>query len=212
MELLAPILSALLGSAGLSSLIASWAGRGREQRMVARLENLRKIQASMDPASYIFKVTGQAMETESLRISMLSLQRRSVLARSGRSALMVTISAMMLLLIVVKVLEFFWADDKPYSVVGLIGASLIVVSYIVVVGFVMAVIERYEDEREFYKVLASIPVIVETPEVRRAKRYQRIRARRRKKLNKYQDRKWARVRGKVLQQKHIPSVGDPRRK
>ncbi|TDU22591.1 hypothetical protein EDF61_109121 [Arthrobacter sp. JUb115] len=144
--------------------------------------------------------------TESLRLTTFSLQRKSMLEKITPFMLVAALIFVMFLVLGVIILEFIWPIDKTYGALGLAGAALFSLFYGALAGFGFVVIDQRDNEREFYKQLVKIPVVMKSSEVTHARKYvcRETRKDKRKRQNKnwanQQDQKWARARAKV--QKH----------
>lgn len=197
MEYLVPFLSTLFGSAGLMSVIAAMINRGRQSKARRYLEDAKAAKEVVEPGSHAAAVLDQSIATTTLRLASSTFwlksigQRITIYVMTGIISILV---AIMFAAAITKMIQSGWSADSTNNVIGV----LIGFAVYVCLGVVMLVYsEQRTREEGMYKELLQIPIVVETAEIKRARKARRRRRKIEKNAAKWIDRKWARARLKV---------------
>ncbi len=197
MEYIVPFLSTLFGSAGLMSVIAALISRGRQSKARRFLEDAKVAKEVVDPESHASAVLDQSIATTTLRLASSTFwlksvgQRITILVTTGLISVLV---ALMFAVAIVKMIRDDWSADSTTNAVG----ALVGFAVYVGLGVVMLVYtEQRTREEGMYKELLQIPIVVETAEIKRARKARRRRRKFEKSAAKAADKKWTRMRRKV---------------
>lgn len=197
MEYIVPFLSTLFGSAGLMSVIAALINKGRQSKARRFLEDAKVAKEVVEPGSHSDAVLDQSIATTTLRLASSTFWLKSIGQRIAIYLMTGVISvlvAVMFAAAITKMIQSGWSADSTNNVMGV----LIGFGVYVALGVVMLVYsEQRTREEGMYKELLQIPIVVETAEIKRARKARRRRRKFEKSTAKSADKKWARARLKV---------------
>ncbi|MFV0534720.1 MAG: hypothetical protein ACK5MR_13815 [Cumulibacter sp.] len=197
MEYIVPFLGTLFGSAGLMSVIAALISRSRHSKARRYLEDAKVAREVVKPGSHEAAVLDQSIATTTLRLASSTFWIKSI---GQRIVVFVSIGILTVFVGAVfatgiaKMFQAGWGANSATNIAG------VLVTFVIYVGFGVAMLvyaEQRTREESIYKELLQSPIVVETDEIRRARKARRRRRAREKRAAKWADKKWARARLKV---------------
>lgn len=201
MELVLSFISTFIGSAGLVSLVTAIINRDRQSKARRFLEDAKVAREATPADSHALAVLDQAVATTTLRLAAPVFRTRSAGERMGVFAVVLILSLLSALMFGIAIGKIMLSNGDASTIWDTIGVVIAFTGYLVLAAGVVVFMEQRSREDLVYQELLKIPVVVDSPEVKRARKFRRNRRKADKAARTWADKKWARARRKVEERK-----------
>lgn len=173
--------SAAVGSTGVVGLATALIGRARSSRLRRFIDDAAVTRPLLPEGGSARAMLDQSVQIAALRMAATNLNQAGPAGRFGVQLAVVAMSLLVALSATSSVFSIAAASDQPTRVVNTVSGFVFFLLYILVATLTVVFAVRVGAERLMAEQLVKLSIVVETPEVKRArKEIRRVRRLRRK--------------------------------